>query len=763
MKNLNYNWIKVIILILVFTTYRFNGQAQEVLINDTGGTPHASSMLEVSSTSKGMLVPRMTTTQMNAISSPATGLLIFNTTTGGFYFYNGTVWVDLSEDNLGDHKATQNIQLNSNYLSNDGDNEGIRIDNSGNIGIGTTTPTSALHISKDGGPQLLVSPASTTSNDGSVTIRGARNGSTSNFQAKLNFENYDNDLGGSNKLGRIAGVVTNASTNVGDLAFYSYSNGSTESESMRIDKDGEVGIGTNNPASPFHVSASPPTNANTGQIQIDESTTGNSMMLGRTQTYGYIQSQNLEPLALNPLSNNVGIGTTSPVRNLHIQGSGTTVYSQMTNSSSGSTNSDGFLFGQNGSNTFLWNYENGYMSFKTNNSERVRIDASGNVGIGTTSPNNLVHINGSSTTSWLQFTNTSTGTTSSDGLRIGITGTTSYIQGYEAGDLRLRTANTDRMTIKSDGKVGIGTTSPTWPLDVTGTSSTVAEFENTSGHAYTILNPSSGNNSYSIYREGGTNRAIVGTNGSDNSFRVYIGSVSGTPLITGSSAGNLGINTTSPSAKLHVNGTSALAGNTTITGNATVSSKTTTASFKVTGGSPGSNKVLVSDADGDATWQDVPSKTKSIMITPGMFPSESFSGATRATLGSFGLTTIYMTDGGNREIRVSVPIPVDWNGGNFTAKILYSASTNTGNIYFKVGRIYRSLNEDVSSNTSSTNHTLPVSSTVEGLQEASINVSGANSSDKFVHIYLRRIGTNGSDTNTGTMYIHGVNLEYSTN
>jgi hypothetical protein len=55
--------------------------------------PNASSILEVKSTTKGMLTPRMTKSQRDAIATPATGLLIYQTDqTPGFYFYNGTAW-----------------------------------------------------------------------------------------------------------------------------------------------------------------------------------------------------------------------------------------------------------------------------------------------------------------------------------------------------------------------------------------------------------------------------------------------------------------------------------------------------------------------------------------------------------------------------------------------------------------------------------------------------------------------------------------------
>lgn len=55
-------------------------------------TPNASALLELTSTNKGFLAPRMTTTQRNAISSPATGLIVFNSSTNKINFYNGSSW-----------------------------------------------------------------------------------------------------------------------------------------------------------------------------------------------------------------------------------------------------------------------------------------------------------------------------------------------------------------------------------------------------------------------------------------------------------------------------------------------------------------------------------------------------------------------------------------------------------------------------------------------------------------------------------------------
>src|SRR6185436_13219047 len=59
-------------------------------------TPNASSIFDAVSTTKGMLLPRMTTAQRDAIATPATGLIVYVTDkTTGFSYYDGTKWVRL--------------------------------------------------------------------------------------------------------------------------------------------------------------------------------------------------------------------------------------------------------------------------------------------------------------------------------------------------------------------------------------------------------------------------------------------------------------------------------------------------------------------------------------------------------------------------------------------------------------------------------------------------------------------------------------------
>jgi hypothetical protein len=84
MKNLFY-------AIIAFVTCSASAQ---VGIGVSTANMDPSAQLDVTSTTKGFLPPRMTESQKNAISSPAAGLLVFQTdATPGFYYYNGSAWV----------------------------------------------------------------------------------------------------------------------------------------------------------------------------------------------------------------------------------------------------------------------------------------------------------------------------------------------------------------------------------------------------------------------------------------------------------------------------------------------------------------------------------------------------------------------------------------------------------------------------------------------------------------------------------------------
>jgi uncharacterized protein (TIGR02145 family) len=88
-------------LTLICLTFTVVLNAQNVGINSTGVPPNPSAGLDINFTDRGLLIPRMTTSQRNAISSPANSLLIFNITTQCFEAYNSTTsnWQTISCQN----------------------------------------------------------------------------------------------------------------------------------------------------------------------------------------------------------------------------------------------------------------------------------------------------------------------------------------------------------------------------------------------------------------------------------------------------------------------------------------------------------------------------------------------------------------------------------------------------------------------------------------------------------------------------------------
>lgn len=93
MKNINNGLLRL--LIIAFLTANAATFAQ-VAIGAGAVTPAASSMLDVQASDKGVLVPRMTTLQRNAINLPAVGLLVYDTDEDSFFYHNGTIWIELA-------------------------------------------------------------------------------------------------------------------------------------------------------------------------------------------------------------------------------------------------------------------------------------------------------------------------------------------------------------------------------------------------------------------------------------------------------------------------------------------------------------------------------------------------------------------------------------------------------------------------------------------------------------------------------------------
>ena len=123
------------ILIIIFTLLLFFEAKSQVAINTDASAPDASAILDIKSTTMGILIPRMTQTQMKAIASPAKGLLVYQTDADtGFYYYNGTKWLYIGNE---DNNLWKRDAANSyTYLTNTSDS----------VGIGTTSPKYKLDV-----------------------------------------------------------------------------------------------------------------------------------------------------------------------------------------------------------------------------------------------------------------------------------------------------------------------------------------------------------------------------------------------------------------------------------------------------------------------------------------------------------------------------------------------------------------------------------------------------------------------------------------
>jgi len=195
-------------------------------------------------------------------------------------------------------------------------------------------------------------------------------------------------------------VTLNASTTAGLVQTadtIAFSEGGAEA--MRIDSSGNLGIGTSSPtgganrvvdvygsgssAINFH-------NATSGTTATDGGVVGQygSDLVLYNYEAGIIQfgTSNLERARIDS-SGNLGLGISPVSQNgkvFHIDGGAGAADIRLTNNATGSAINNGFIFSLQGSDNYLYNFENAAMVFGTNNTERARIDSSGNLLVGTT-------------------------------------------------------------------------------------------------------------------------------------------------------------------------------------------------------------------------------------------------------------------------------------------------------------------------------------------------------------------------------------------
>lgn len=163
---------------LLFSTYSFS---QNVAINTTGAMPNASSMLDITSTNKGFLMPRVSltsTTDVLTVPGAANWLMVFNTATvadvtPGMYYWNGAVWVRMlgggdawrTLGNTGTTAATNFLGTTDaiDLVFRTNNTEKMRIESAGNVGIGSVPGASAkLHVNATDKGMLIPNVALTS-------------------------------------------------------------------------------------------------------------------------------------------------------------------------------------------------------------------------------------------------------------------------------------------------------------------------------------------------------------------------------------------------------------------------------------------------------------------------------------------------------------------------------------------------------------------------------------------------------------------------
>ncbi len=155
------------LLTFLFTVMSTAMIAQNVGISEATITPDASAILELRSTIRGLLVPRLALTQTTSaapVTSPATSLLVYNTATvndvtPGFYYWSGSAWVRLLSGtipssgwaltgNAGTTPATNFLGTTDaqDLVIRTNNTEKIRVQSGGNVGVGTSAPSQKLDV-----------------------------------------------------------------------------------------------------------------------------------------------------------------------------------------------------------------------------------------------------------------------------------------------------------------------------------------------------------------------------------------------------------------------------------------------------------------------------------------------------------------------------------------------------------------------------------------------------------------------------------------
>jgi hypothetical protein len=202
-------------------------------------------------------------------------------TNGQLLSTNGSgdlTWAATGADNLGNHTATANIKLGSQYLSGDGGNEGISVDSTGQVGIGSASPSSLLDVSKDLGDidakVLTLANISTVSGQTPGTV--------------LHFFTGNRDT---------ASIIAKHNTAGGDdasLNFEVRDASNTMRERMRINNAGKIGIGSVSPSQFIDIDTGSTTGDHYVRINSDDGTDDDIVGFRAERSTGHVDLKYLQ-------------------------------------------------------------------------------------------------------------------------------------------------------------------------------------------------------------------------------------------------------------------------------------------------------------------------------------------------------------------------------------------------------------------------------------------------------------------------------------
>jgi hypothetical protein len=457
------------------------------------------------------------------------------------------------------------------------------------VGIGTTTPSTDLEVSSTGVNGVDISQsASNASQSGRLffTTNTASEGFAlfnSNGTFQVNSGGIPNNTSGTNRIS-----IIGSSGNVGI--------GTTSPGTYKLAVNGSTQLGGNVEVSDGLGGDKVLTlGANNGYFSIgDIDGLGDQAFISGDSSSISISTNQITTLHCDS-NNRVGIGTTSPNHELVVEGDTSSPNIELKNTS---YSNGGFVLNRaNYTQQWKWWAESSimYFGFSTDEStysNKLVIKSNGNVGVGATSPSELLHLSSTGPARLLIEADTDN-ITETDNAQIilkqdggAVVGNLGYktntnsleiTNNYAAADgiLTLGTSGIERMRIDYLGNVGIGTTSPgAYKLAVYGNLrlGTTGNFNITqspflttvfyvgagNGSTITFGAPASNTQNVSVQGDFHSYQGSIGTKNSSASFNNKISYNSDNYL----NSGNLGIGTTSPSSKLQVNGGVQLANDT---------------------------------------------------------------------------------------------------------------------------------------------------------------------------------------------------------